>query len=629
MPEGLKIIIGADIRQAQAATKQIVTDLDKTGRSFTALERKVNSFGGGVKTFSTNFKGVGKSVKEVVPQVERLSQSIETLRARIGARKDFLIRETDISKIKQYKQEIRELEAELVRVQAIGSGGIGQALGPVGTGAGKAFSFLKQAAFVLPGLGIAGLLGGLTDLVVGLFKTGDAFNQTEIDAAKFANQIANAKAGVEEFAESLDFGAELDKLRAKLQFGEGFQADVIGLKVDKDANQVFIDEANAEIRRVTDRIGTLRANAAFILSKSGQQLLDSFFIDLEIPDDLVKKLSSADQAIFNEIKAGATRVEALSELRRKKTKENDIADLQLQLKTNAESARLREKAADDFEKFVTQTIAKARELSSFLEKRGILEIGAGFEVDPRKSKIQNLDKAREFIRKALNAEFGFIEIIIPQLKIINPNDAELMRFIDKSNKDLEKRFEDMTKRNPILIETEVLRVQRRTATDEAAEAEAKRVEFLANTINDVLTPSFQGLFDAIREGENPIKAFLQGIGQAVLQLIQKLIQAVALAAILNALGLGGKGEGFGAIFGKLLGLQGGGLVTGPTLAAIGEGSGTSLSNPEVVAPLDQLKQMLEGVGGGQRVHVSIDGIVRGEKMQLVLARTSRKQRRLG
>ena len=46
----------------------------------------------------------------------------------------------------------------------------------------------------------------------------------------------------------------------------------------------------------------------------------------------------------------------------------------------------------------------------------------------------------------------------------------------------------------------------------------------------------------------------------------------------------------------------GGLVTGPTVGLIGEGAGTTASNPEVVAPLDKLKGMING-GGSQQVEV--------------------------
>ena len=44
----------------------------------------------------------------------------------------------------------------------------------------------------------------------------------------------------------------------------------------------------------------------------------------------------------------------------------------------------------------------------------------------------------------------------------------------------------------------------------------------------------------------------------------------------------------------------GGLVTGPTQAIVGEGSGTSMSIPEVIAPLDKLKKY---IGGGDKVQV--------------------------
>ena len=49
----------------------------------------------------------------------------------------------------------------------------------------------------------------------------------------------------------------------------------------------------------------------------------------------------------------------------------------------------------------------------------------------------------------------------------------------------------------------------------------------------------------------------------------------------------------------------GGLFTGASLAQIGEGPGTSMINPEVVAPLDKLQQMMGG--GNVTVTGSLDG----------------------
>ena len=51
----------------------------------------------------------------------------------------------------------------------------------------------------------------------------------------------------------------------------------------------------------------------------------------------------------------------------------------------------------------------------------------------------------------------------------------------------------------------------------------------------------------------------------------------------------------------------GGLVSGATLGLIGEGRGTSMSNPEVVAPLDKLKSMIGQGNGSIEVFGSISG----------------------
>ena len=86
--------------------------------------------------------------------------------------------------------------------------------------------------------------------------------------------------------------------------------------------------------------------------------------------------------------------------------------------------------------------------------------------------------------------------------------------------------------------------------------------------------------------------------------IKQLLIQLAVMTVINLL-LGGKGFSLGEAFSNaktsILGLASGGLVTGPTMALVGEGAGTTASNPEVVAPLDKLKGMIGG--GSQKVEV--------------------------
>jgi hypothetical protein len=53
----------------------------------------------------------------------------------------------------------------------------------------------------------------------------------------------------------------------------------------------------------------------------------------------------------------------------------------------------------------------------------------------------------------------------------------------------------------------------------------------------------------------------------------------------------------GGSSGNIPAFANGGIISGPTLGLMGEYPGAS-SNPEVVAPLDKLKDMLGGGGGG-------------------------------
>ena len=158
---------------------------------------------------------------------------------------------------------------------------------------------------------------------------------------------------------------------------------------------------------------------------------------------------------------------------------------------------------------------------------------------------------------------------------------------------------------------------------------SKALSFIQSTISPVL----DSVFTAIEKGGNVFKAITQSVKQLVIQLIKAVAQAAILSLVMNLLFPGGgaainaaKGSfGFGNILKGVLGFANGGLVTGPTLGLIGEGSGTSMSNPEVVAPLDKLKSILDSsMGGGQFVASTR---LQGSDLLLVVERAERNRGR--
>tara|TARA_R110000744_G_scaffold50587_1_gene109300 strand:- start:3370 stop:5778 length:2409 start_codon:yes stop_codon:yes gene_type:complete len=128
---------------------------------------------------------------------------------------------------------------------------------------------------------------------------------------------------------------------------------------------------------------------------------------------------------------------------------------------------------------------------------------------------------------------------------------------------------------------------------------------------------FSAAMSAANSQENFFQSFIENLKKAIKQL---LIQLAIMTVI--TLMMGGPtmtlAKAFSASKASVLGLAEGGLVTGPTTALIGEGVGTTASNPEVVAPLDKLKQYM---GGGNQ-NIIVEGVLKGNDIYLSNKNTS-------
>lgn len=158
----------------------------------------------------------------------------------------------------------------------------------------------------------------------------------------------------------------------------------------------------------------------------------------------------------------------------------------------------------------------------------------------------------------------------------------------------------------------------------------KLLQFTIKSVGSALNDAF---YAALNNGEGFFKTF----GQYLVNMVKKLL-AVAAAAFLVAAALtiafGGTPGGFGTAggmlglkdakgfgdllkgaFGMMSGipmLASGGIVTGPTLAMVGEGGG-----PEAVIPLDRLNSFM---GGG---NINVTGRIQGQDILLSQERASR------
>lgn len=119
---------------------------------------------------------------------------------------------------------------------------------------------------------------------------------------------------------------------------------------------------------------------------------------------------------------------------------------------------------------------------------------------------------------------------------------------------------------------------------------------------------------ALNSARDVIKA---AIGQAIASQIAKIIATIPFP--FNVAIAAGAGTAVGALFDKAIpAFADGGIISGPTVGLMGEYAGAN-TNPEVIAPLNKLKDMI----GGQTVQVQ--GMISGEDIFLSNDRYSRRK----
>ena len=137
---------------------------------------------------------------------------------------------------------------------------------------------------------------------------------------------------------------------------------------------------------------------------------------------------------------------------------------------------------------------------------------------------------------------------------------------------------------------------------------------------------------ALMSGENPF----QGLMQHLKALAARLLATAAAAAILAALTGGSFGKGMAAVS-KVQGLMTfggaaasfakGGIVSGPTLALVGDNTGAGRGNPEVIAPLNKLQGMIDAKSN-QQINVGGEFRLEGQDLVLALQRADRERNRI-
>ena len=467
---------------------------------------------------------------------------------------------------------------------------------PIARATGVSLEVATAAAGKLADANITGSKAGtdLKRIFSELVKDGKPF-------AESLNDIAGQMAGASTKAEKLGIAEKLVGDRAKgalLVLTE--QKDALGelstqlLNTDEDA------------KKMAD---TMLNNLAGDVTKAGSAW-EGFILSLEDGSGAISKamrsVVSGGTAVLGwltDVNSGGIKAEsALKSLANSFLKMSAFANFQFDI------------PSDKIEAFERNIKSNGQALLN--TKEGLNKVIAGYKT----LGLSSLEAAKA--TKALRDEFVTTKEVMPEVadeidKVVKST-RKFQTSVDKIEiKPIEDLVGSMKPKNPIPVMIPIKPILEIDGgiEDPMIELGNQAGTALSESLKTAAAGALMGLGEAIGTGAiedmggELIGAFsnlLDTFGQQLIQLgMAQVAMQIALGSLNPAVAIGAGVAVIAAaaalrntMAGGATGFAAGGLVTGSVFANVGEGRGTTKSNPEVIAPLDKLQNMIAGSGGG-------------------------------
>lgn len=546
---------------------------------------------------------------------------------------------------KEIAADIKIAQSEIKRLSAVSTSSFGE----VGKAAGVGYSALRKFAYVIPGLGIAGIVGLLGDMAVSLFTGADAFSKAEIKASLLKDALDELSASMKRLDESLSFQTKLADIDFRIKNGQGAASDINNLRNQIQANNVTIKASEREIDVLDSGFqrlkGTLdkytagvkaadeqaRKLGTSVKTASAQLILSGKDIQ-NLTADEVKKLPKAQREFVTEYQQVNKSLTDLNKKRSEALQQNAILEKQILLTQADEQRKLREQATKDYEKYINDTISLGKKLASYFEGRAnIRQVETGETTliprfNPLDTKAEMLDKANKIISAFNQSGNTVIEPVIAKVSL------EIQPVISREKtqslfrKELEK-LESVIQNINLPLKVDVspalnIAAGRNDALDKRKK-ELLELQKLGEVVGNSIANAFGDAFSEIAKGQNAFKALGKAIQQVVTELIKAAIQAFIVRQIVNLFA-----PGLGSLSVPNLALPGraaGGPVSPGQSYIVGE-SGREVFVPSTsgrIVPGNDLGN-IQGAAQ-QQIIFNGDFAIRGDTLRLILSRTDRRQ----
>lgn len=472
---------------------------------------------------------------------------------------------------KEMAADIRIASGEIQKLKASAT----SSFGAVGQGATKAFSAVRQFAYVLPGIGIAGIVGGLADMVIGLFESASAFDKASLSAEIFKDSLDDIKTASDNLKSFLDLQNKINDLKFRISGGTGAAADINNLKGQLSSTNTIIKDATTNLNKFNQTEKNLINDIKGISSILGQLNIKNPLIELALSGKDLTKITAQEAGKLPKV---------------------------LQPLVNAYIEN--RKAIIDEDKKLTEARGNETVLRLQIQKTEIDE-------QRRLSKTGVQKKTKESLR----SELGSIQIELEPVLAVKPDNISkikqsVLRIQNEINKPSD--FSKVGLDKPSIL----------PANLDSIKKHLEDLQVTAQQVGNTLAGAFGKAFDAVAQGENVFKALGEAVKELVLDLIKAAVQSLIIGAVFKAFGLPVPG---GAIFGGLFGHATGGAVAANRPIKVGE-TGTELFVPSTAGRIIPNNQLNSLQGSAQPV-IMFNGrlAVSGSELKLLLNRTDRYQ----
>lgn len=511
---------------------------------------------------------IGSDVKGALKGIEEVSISLKEQKAILAnLQKQYAALSTQQARSavgKEIAADIKIAKEEIARLSAVSTNSFGN----VGKAATGALSTLRNFAYVLPGIGLAGIIGGLADMVIGLFKSAQAFDQADISAGHFSNTIKSLDQRISDLKNKLSFQSELNNLFLQLQGLTGGKLAAAQGTFNISQNAGAIADISAEINKLTEankKMVEIRLEAEKLAGSIGAGMSPLAKAVLEfgspdkIPENIASQLNKADKLLLSQYQTTANKIKSLSEQQRDLFQKNQLS---------------------------------------------LLQIALGIKNDKP-------SETRQDIKRVLRDALGSIQLELTPILDFKPDESAIKKSVRKLSEAINKEMSPAVSNKPSFINTAGIE-QIRNGLLELA----KVAEFVGNKFADI----FDAAFDALLSGKNVI----QSIGEALKQLVVDMVKAFARMAIIKGIA---SIFNLGGLFNFLPLRASGGPISANRNYIVGE-HGPELFQSSQSGRIIPNNSMGSFMGSGlQAISVTVNGVISGRDLRLINAKEERYQNR--